>query len=302
MLAPFRQVSRRTWGLVRNSHLWASPLPFVLYSDLYEHADFLRGLINAGFSGLLWTPEVRDCKSAKDLMRRLASTILSPLALVNAWYIPNPPWFQFDTALNLRGERHPEADELTAAARRLFECRMQLLPYLYSAFADYHFSGIPPFRAMVMDFPDDPRARRCERQLMIGEQLLAAFATETEDEMDVYLPHGRWRGVWDGSSWDGGQVVRLAVPLDLPLLLIRDDSILLLADPVQSVGPTTKFHIRPKFFGRPQHPARLFEDDGETFNFEQGQHNWVYYHPDGTISRQGKYAEHRYTFASGATD
>lgn len=301
VLAPYRQAGRRTWGLVRNSHLWASPLPFVLYSDLYAHADFLRGLINAGFGGLLWTPEVRDSKSAKDLMRRLASTILSPLALINAWYIPNPPWIQFDTALNVRGERHPDADELTAAARRLLECRMQLLPYLYTAFADYHFSGTPPFRAMVMDFPDDPQARRCEGQLMVGDQLLAAFATEAEDEVNVYLPPGRWRGVWDGSSWDGGGVVRLPVPLDLPVLLIRDDSILLLADPVQSVGPGTKFHIQPRIFGHPQHPIRLFEDDGETFNFENGQHNWVYYHPDGTINRQGDYREQRYTFAPGET-
>ena len=34
------------------------------------------------------------------------------------------------------------------------ELRMQLLPYLHSAFVRYHHEGLPPFRALVMDSPD----------------------------------------------------------------------------------------------------------------------------------------------------
>ena len=60
--------------------------PFVLYSDLYDHKDFIRGCVTSGFSGLLWTPEVRDAKSAEDMKRRLQSVVFSPQCLINAWY------------------------------------------------------------------------------------------------------------------------------------------------------------------------------------------------------------------------
>ena len=63
MLEPYREKGLRTWGLVRNSHALASSLPYVLYSDSYDHRCFVRGLVNEGFSGLLWTPEVRDAGS-----------------------------------------------------------------------------------------------------------------------------------------------------------------------------------------------------------------------------------------------
>lgn len=36
------------------------------------------------------------------------------------------------------------ADYYTAECRKLFELRMSLLPYLYSAFVEYSHSGKPP--------------------------------------------------------------------------------------------------------------------------------------------------------------
>src|SRR5579875_3703923 len=74
----------RTFGLVRSSHALAAPFPYVLYSDLYDHRQFVRALVNSGFSGLLWCPEVRDAANTEDLIRRLQTVIFSPLAMVNA--------------------------------------------------------------------------------------------------------------------------------------------------------------------------------------------------------------------------
>jgi alpha-D-xyloside xylohydrolase len=80
----YRQRNQRSYHDVRSSHALAAPYPFVLYSDLYEHKDFIRGVVNCGFSGLLWTPEVRHATSEEDLIRRLQSAIFSPQALINA--------------------------------------------------------------------------------------------------------------------------------------------------------------------------------------------------------------------------
>ena len=48
---------------------------------------------------------------------------------------------------------------------------MRLLPYLYSAFAAYHFEGVPPLRPMVLE---DPALDRVEDQFMFGPSILVA--------------------------------------------------------------------------------------------------------------------------------
>lgn len=96
----YRKRQQPTYSLVRSSGALAAPCPFVLYSDLYDHREFIRALVNSGFSGLLWCPEVRDAVSQEDLIRRLQSVVFSPLAMVNGWYIKNPPWKQLDRTLN----------------------------------------------------------------------------------------------------------------------------------------------------------------------------------------------------------
>jgi len=46
---------------------------------------------------------------------------------------------------------------------------MSLIPYLYSAFATYHFKGIPPFRALVVDYPQDSAVYKIDDQYMLAK-------------------------------------------------------------------------------------------------------------------------------------
>ena len=85
----------KTLSEVRNMGALAAPYPFVLYSDLYEHQDFIRGVANASFSGLLWSPELRDAHSREELLRRLQVVVFSVQCLINAWYCPDLPWREF---------------------------------------------------------------------------------------------------------------------------------------------------------------------------------------------------------------
>ena len=118
----FEKRREPTYGLVRNSQALAAPYPYVLYSDLYDHREFIRGLVNAGFSGLLWTPELRDARNREDLVRRLQSAALSPMALINAWYIRNPPWKQVDREANNNGQFDPQWREIEAECRGYSTC------------------------------------------------------------------------------------------------------------------------------------------------------------------------------------
>jgi alpha-D-xyloside xylohydrolase len=217
ILDQFRQRGKSTYGLVRSSHALASPYPFVLYSDLYDHRQFIRALVNAGFSGLLWCPEVRDARDEEDLIRRLQSVIFSPLAMVNAWYIRNPPWMQIDREKNNQDQFSEGWEHLRDRCREIISWRMSLLPYLHAAFAEYQSSGMPPFRALLMDYPDDPVLADVDDEYMIGDRLLVAPLFAGEPERKIVLPLGQWQDFWTGELVSGRTHTVPATMPNIPL-------------------------------------------------------------------------------------
>tara|TARA_Y100000589_G_C27125949_1_gene618532 strand:- start:72 stop:1490 length:1419 start_codon:yes stop_codon:yes gene_type:complete len=290
----FRRHNLRTCSAVRNAHSLASPFAFVLYSDLYDHKDFVRGVVNMGFTGLLWTPEVRHATSPEDLVRRIQAAMLSPQALINAWYISNPPWKQIDRTLNNDGQMMDNWEELEAHCRSAFELRMQLVPYLYAAFADYQITGNPPFRALVMDWPADENTYDLDSQYMCGQDLLVApmFAGETQRE--VYLPAGRWHDFYSGKVHEGEQTLTVSATLDEIPIFVKDGTLLPLAKPVQHIESDTVFELTPKCFGENCRDAKLYEDDGVSFDHQQGKFNIVTLTADGKLTREGDYGTVRY--------
>ncbi len=260
--AAFERRKVRTLGLVRSSHALAAPYPYVLYSDLYNHKQFIRAIANAGFAGLLWCPEVRDAQNAEDLIRRLETAIFSPLAMVNAWYIKNPPWKQVDREANNSGKFGEGWQELESACRRLIEVRMQLVPYLYSAFIRYHLEGVPAFRALVMDYPDDPETWTIDDQYLAGDDLLIAPLVAGEYERDVYLPKGDWFDFWTGRKMTGEAHVKISAPVEQIPVFVRDGALLPLAQPTLHTRNPEAFDLTMRVYGKGDRPCTLYDDDG----------------------------------------
>jgi alpha-D-xyloside xylohydrolase len=275
ILEPFIRQNIRTLSEVRSSYAPAAHLPFVLYSDLYAHRDFIRGVVNAGFTGLLWSPEVRQCSSVEDLIRRLQSVVLSPQALVNSWMIPHPPWWQFEQEKNrgnvpLRGWKKVES-----MVREIFELRMSLLPYLYGAFARYHDEGTPPFRALVMDHPHDPEALNIDDQFLIGDSFLAAPMFAGEKKRRVYLPAGTWFDFFSHRKYEGGKWHEIEPELRHIPLFVMDNTLLPLAKPVPHVAAEMTFEVTVRVYGADPRPFDLYVDDGVSFDYERGRRGWL---------------------------
>lgn len=272
----YQQENRRTYSQVRSSGALAASLPFVLYSDLYDHKQFIRGVVNAGFSGLLWCPEVRDCANGDDLLRRLQTVVFSGHALINSWRIPSPPWKQTDIEKNLAGEPMDTAEYYTAECRKLFELRMRLLPYLYSAFVEYSHSGKPPIRALVLDYPEDREARMVDDEYLFGESMLVCPLTyEDGTSRSVYLPEGSWYDFFTGERTEGGRRVEVHAEYDKIPVFVKEGAIIPLAKPVTHVEKDTVFDITVKTFGEADGSFVLYEDDFETFAYEEGQNRIV---------------------------
>lgn len=249
ILSAFQQRKQPTYGLVRSSGALAAPYPFVLYSDLYDHRQFVRGLINAGFSGLLWCPEVRDAADEEDLIRRLQTVVFSPLAMVNAWYIQNPPWKQVDRARNNRNEFTQGWQQLEERCREIIGWRMALLPYLRSAFAKYESDGTPVFRAPVLDFPDFAALHQVDDQYMVGDRLLVAPLFAGENGRDLVLPGGNWHDFWTGKLLSGNQKIHVnRSQREIPVY-VRENAIVPWAEPAASTEDSNARRVRVRIYG-----------------------------------------------------
>lgn len=180
-----------TLSEVRNAGALAAPYPFVLYSDLYDHKDFIRGLATAGFSGLLWTPELRHAKSKEDLIRRMQSIVFSPQCLINGWYCEKLPWIDHDCENEVR---------------ELLMLRVKLIPVLKEAFEKYQKTGVPPVRALVSDYTDDPETYEIDDQYVFCDGMIVAPMVCGESSRRVYLPKGKWRGFFDGQKYESGWI------------------------------------------------------------------------------------------------
>ena len=246
---PFIQRKKSTYNLVRSSGALAAPFPFVLYSDLYDHRQFVRALVNSGFSGLLWCPEVRDAKSEEDLIRRMQIVMFSPLAMVNGWYIPSPPWKQLNRKLNNAGQLQPEWEELEARCREIIGWRMQLVPYLKAAFARYAQDGTPPFRALAMEWPDRADLARVDDAWMVGDNMLVAPLFAGEPGRVVHLPPGEWHDFWTGKRISSEAPLEISPSEPKIPVYVKSGSIIPLASVANSTTETASRELEVLIFG-----------------------------------------------------
>ncbi|MGH7952899.1 MAG: TIM-barrel domain-containing protein, partial [Limisphaerales bacterium] len=292
MWQPYQEKDLRTWGLVRNSQALASPLPYVLYSDSYDARCYVRGLVNAGFSGLLWDPEVRIADSVEDFYRRLEVAIFSDDAVIDSWFIPNPPWDQVNREKNRRNKFMPDRAVVTDNVRKLLQLRMSFIPYLYSAFNEYHSTGKPPIRALVLDWPTDAKARQIDDEFMFGDSVLAAPMFAGQTNRSIYLPAGDWYDFWTRAKISGGKTIEATNAIGQIPLFVKSGTLLPLAKPVEFIRTNTCFNVTVNIVGQKPADFTLYEDDGDTTAYAKEEQNQIVLRADGnhhSARRSGNY-------------
>jgi len=275
----FHQKNRRTFGLVRGSNAGANSFPFVIYNDYYNHEDFITALINSGFAGVLWTPEARASKTAEEWLRRFQTVVFSPMAMINAWASGTKPW------------SYPEVAE---QVKQMALLRMQMMPYWYTAFAKYHFEGTPPFRAMNLEpefrieskkefananLEENPyveaTTKEIKDQYMAGEYLLVAPLFTGQKLRKVVLPKGRWYDFYTGKYVGDGEIITAEPGLDKIPVYVKDGAIIPMMPPrLHAPKADEKVDIEFRHYGELPGKYFLYDDDGETFNYEKGEYSW----------------------------
>lgn len=274
----YRNKNQRTYGLIRASNAGGVSYPYVIYNDYYNHEDFITALINSSFSGVLWTPEVRASKSGEEWLRRMQTVVFSPMAMINAWSSGTKPW------------SYPE---VTPQVKQMAELRMQMMPYWYSEFAKYHFEGTPPFRAMNLEegfktaeqkvtentsLEENPYleavSKEVKDQYMAGEYLLVAPVFAGQQSRKVILPKGRWYDFYTGAYAGDGQIITVTPGLDKIPVFVKDGAIIPMM-PLRLHAPAAgeKTDIEFRHYGEKPGRYGLYDDDGETFNYEKGEYS-----------------------------
>ncbi|MBA4853031.1 TIM-barrel domain-containing protein [Emticicia sp. BO119] len=275
----FHKKNRRTYGLVRGSNAGGVSFPYVIYNDNYSHQDFITALINSGFAGVLWTPEVRASKTSEEWLRRMQTVCFSPMAMINAWSSSTKPWSFPDVANEVK---------------EIAQLRMQMIPYWYTEFAKYHFEGTPPFRAVNLEegfvsgsakekntksLEENPYEEALNKEIkdqyMAGEYLLVAPVFTGQTSRKVILPRGNWYDFYTGDYAGNGEIITINAALNKIPVFVKDGGIIPMMQPMLHAPELNqKVDLEIRHYGKKNSTSKLYDDDGETFDYEKGAYSW----------------------------
>jgi alpha-D-xyloside xylohydrolase len=175
--------------------------------------------------------------------------------------------------------------------------RYRLMPYIYSLAWRVTSQDYTIQRPLVMDWRTDPKTWNIGDQFMFGPAILVNPVLKQEAiHRTVYLPDAPvWYDFWSGASVKGGQEVEAEAPLDRIPLFVRAGSIVPLGPEIEYADQKPAGAIELRIFRGTDGKFDLYEDEGDTYNYEKGSHALIplrWSETDKTLTigdRQGQY-------------
>ena len=156
---------------------------------------------------------------------------------------------------------------------KLISQRYRLLPYIYSAFYTSTQNGMPVARSLAINYTNDEKIWwwRYQEEYLFGDNLLIAPVSCTQNFARVYLPEGDWYRMSSEELYKGRQEVNVEAPLDDLPVFVKASGIIPMQSVIQNTSEkpsdTLDLHV---YSGRTANTYLYYEDDGLTYNYEQG--------------------------------
>jgi alpha-glucosidase (family GH31 glycosyl hydrolase) len=288
MSASENKPSRRALIYARSTWAGSQRYPALFLGDQKPTAQGLRNTLRAGLNLSLqgfayWTADVfgLDGKTTLETHMRYAQwALLVPIAR----YFWRPPAID-DT--RFPWSHGPQAE---ANFRRYSELRYRLLPYLYSLAWQSWQEGLPLLRPLVLEFQQDARLTAVYDQALLGPNLMLCPVIDPGVlSRRILLPEGTWHDFWSSQSWQGPAEIDYPAPLDCLPLLVRGGAVLPMGPVLQHIPDDHRFseieiHLWPPY------PASgfLYDDDGCTTAYQQGQYSLVQITAESSASGPAK--------------
>lgn len=226
----------------------------------------LSGLYNVGhdvggFSG--------DKPEAELFVRWVQNGVMHPRFTIHSWnddQTVNEPWMY---------------SSVTPAIRSAIETRYRLLPYFYTLLWQAHADDEPMLRPTFLDHEHDAKTfEECDDFMLGRDLLVASVVEEGQREREVWLPENGagWYDYYTGQWYSGGQSIVVDAPLERLPLLVRAGAALPHSARITHVKASADDVRELKVYplqGTGVSNGSLFEDDGESWGYKNGNALWL---------------------------
>jgi len=197
------------------------------------------------------------------LLRWVQTSVYLPLMRVHGYMSNTEPWNYGENVMKHFSD--------------CLEERYRLLPYIYSNAAAIAFEGSTLMRPLVFDFFNDHQALQQKYEYMFGRSLLVSPVTEPNVKTwRTYLPktQGGWYDLRTNRHFDGGQTVETEA-VRIPVF-VRGGSIVPMAtEKRQYAANQANEPLSICIFPGANAAFSLYEDDGETMAYTEGQQSRI---------------------------
>ncbi len=185
------------------------------------------------------------------------------------------PFFRGHSTINVK-DKEPWAfgDYIENIARDAIKLRYKLMPYIYNEFQNSTKTGLPVMKPMFLEYQNDKEcySHDAQYQYMFGENLLVApVVKENTDFKKLYLPKGKWIDYWSNKIYNGEEWIIVDAPVYKIPLFIKEGGIIPSIESQNYIGEKAIDLMEFKIFPSQKSSYKLYEDDGITQNYTQGE-------------------------------
>ncbi len=166
--------------------------------------------------------------------------------------------------------------------------RHKLLPYIYTMNYRTHTDCRAICEPMYYAYPEDESAYNCKNEFFFGTELIVAPITEhTSLEtnlagVNVWLPKGRYTDIFTGRIYSGNKFVKMYRDVDKIPVLAKEGAIIPMSENDRTNDCSNPVTLEVLVY-RGNNTFTLYEDDGETLSYQQGE----YLKTDFTVKQYG---------------
>lgn len=229
-------------GMQKYAATWAG--------DTGGGADTLVSVLNLALSGNANS----SCDMDTEHIEGIHYGFLMPWSQVLSWRSWSLPWFL--------------GDEIEDVWRRYAKLRSSLFPYIYSTAHNATRTGIPIMRPLCLIFPEeDSTVTDATNMYMFGENfLVAAF------DMNICLPKGKWRDMFTGRIYEGGESFTYEIPEGYGGgLFAKEGSVWVTQQPKPHIDSPIPSEYTINIYPGKDCDFTLVEDDGVTYGYLNGE-------------------------------
>lgn len=166
--------------------------------------------------------------------------------------------------------------------------RHKLLPYIYTMNYRTHTQCRAICEPMYYAHPKEESAYNCKNEFFFGTELIVAPITEHTSSdtnmacVNVWIPKGRYTDIFTGRIYSGNKFVKMYRDVETIPVLAKEGAIIPMSKSSKTNDCSNPDTLELLVY-RGDNTFTLYEDDGETLSYQQGQ----YLKTDFTVKQRG---------------